>query len=133
MLHLPGRADDTTARDVGQMSGLPTEQRMFLDKLLEAPGIRVSAGVFQPGARTAWHVHGIGQLFLIEHGRGVVATRDAVSIARPGDLIYSPGGEEHWHGADPTSIFTYTVISLGDTTFIDEPVDDAMYLAAFAR
>jgi quercetin dioxygenase-like cupin family protein len=131
MLLKHGRSSDATLSDVGQSSGTLTPRKMLLDNLLDAPGIRVGAAVFQPGTRTGWHFHTEGQLFLVEHGRGIVVSRDAASIATAGDLIYSPPGEEHWHGADPTSVFIYTVVSLGETKWLDSEVLDHDYLAAF--
>jgi quercetin dioxygenase-like cupin family protein len=130
MLHIHGSAATQTVSDVGQISGGPPEQRMLLNGLLEAPGVRVAAAVFQPGARTGWHWHEGGQLFLIEHGQGIVVSEDSISLAGPGDLIYAPPGERHWHGAGPSSLFVYTVISLGATTWLDQEVVENEYLAA---
>jgi quercetin dioxygenase-like cupin family protein len=57
---------------------------------------------FLPGARTAWHSHAHGQTLHITEGVGLVGTRDGVILeVRPGDTIYTPPGEEHWHGATP--------------------------------
>jgi quercetin dioxygenase-like cupin family protein len=42
----------------------------------------------------------------------------------PGDLVYALPGEEHWHGAAPDSIFVYTVVSIGETTFLDEVLEE---------
>lgn len=55
---------------------------------------------FAPGARTAWHSHDLGQTLHVTEGVALVGTRDGtVVVARPGDTIYTPPGEEHWHGA----------------------------------
>ena len=57
---------------------------------------------FAPGARTAWHSHGLGQTLYIVEGIALIQSRDGVIIeAHPGDVIYTPPGEEHWHGAAP--------------------------------
>ena len=57
---------------------------------------------FTPGARTAWHSHAVGQALLITEGIALLGTRDGhVIVARPGQVVYTPPGEEHWHGAAP--------------------------------
>jgi quercetin dioxygenase-like cupin family protein len=57
---------------------------------------------FAPGARTAWHSHGLGQTLYIVEGIALIQSRGGDLIeAYPGDIIYTPPGEEHWHGAAP--------------------------------
>ena len=67
----------------------------------EAPSqLRVNMVRFAPGAHTAWHSHVNGQTLHVTEGRGLVQSRDGEVIEiRPGDTIYTPPGEEHWHGA----------------------------------
>ncbi|MEV6410952.1 cupin domain-containing protein [Kribbella sp. NPDC051718] len=70
----------------------------------QEPGQRmVAARVrFAPGARTAWHSHANGQTLHITDGVALIGTRDGGVIrATPGQTIYTPPGEEHWHGATP--------------------------------
>jgi len=67
----------------------------------DASRIRVNTVRFAPGARTAWHSHSLGQTLHVIDGIGVVATRDKVIVMRPGDTVYTPPGQEHWHGALP--------------------------------
>jgi quercetin dioxygenase-like cupin family protein len=123
--HQRGRVGSPTRRDVGESSGNPAVGMMMLDTLLEAGNIRVNAAVFQPGCRTWWHYHTEGQLFIVEHGRGMIATRSGeIQVVESGDLVYAPPGEEHWHGAAPDSIFVYTVVSIGETKFLEEVRDD---------
>jgi len=56
--------------------------------------------LFTPGARTNWHSHAVGQTLHVTDGIGLVQTRDGKTIRmRPGDTVYTPPGEEHWHGA----------------------------------
>ena len=67
-----------------------------------ADGQRANVGRvrFAPGARTAWHSHDLGQTLHITEGVALVGTRDGrVLVARPGETVYTPPGEEHWHGA----------------------------------
>jgi quercetin dioxygenase-like cupin family protein len=62
----------------------------------------VSKVRFLPGARTAWHSHARGQTLHITEGAGLVGTRDGTVLeVHPGQTIYTPPGEEHWHGATP--------------------------------
>lgn len=78
----------------------------------EEPG-RTSAGrvTFQPGARTAWHAHPYGQALVVVEGRGRAQQwgGPAQEIA-PGDVVWIPAGEKHWHGAAPDSAMTHIAI-----------------------
>jgi quercetin dioxygenase-like cupin family protein len=66
---------------------------------------------FEPGARTAWHIHPLGQTLIVTAGCGW-AQRWGGSIEeiRPGDLIWFSPGEKHWHGATPTTAMTHIAI-----------------------
>ena len=66
---------------------------------------------FEPGARTAWHTHPLGQTLVVISGFGRVQ-RDGgpVEEIRPGDLVWFPPGEKHWHGATPTTAMTHVAI-----------------------
>jgi quercetin dioxygenase-like cupin family protein len=75
----------------------------------EAPSrLRVNIVRFAPGARNAWHAHPRGQTLYVTEGRGLAQARggEAVEI-RPGDVIYTPPGEWHWHGAAPEHFMTH--------------------------
>jgi quercetin dioxygenase-like cupin family protein len=78
--------------------------------------IRVNIVRFEPGAHTAWHSHANGQTLHVTDGRGLVQSRggDAVEI-RPGDTIYTPPDEWHWHGAAPDHFMSHLAMweSLG--------------------
>lgn len=75
----------------------------------EAPA-RISGATvtFEPGARTAWHTHPLGQTLLVLEGVGL-AQREGGPIEeiRPGDLVWFPPGEKHWHGARPDCSMTH--------------------------
>ena len=92
---------------------------------------------FTPSARTNWHSHTVGQTLHCTDGTGLVVTRDGTVIAlRPGQTVWTPPGEEHWHGA-ATSCFMSHLAMLestdeGDPTTWLEPVDDAEYARANA-
>ena len=67
-------------------------------------GIQALAVHFDPGARTDWHTHSSGQVLYIVQGAGLVQTGDGTTVeVSPGDVVYSPPGERHWHGAKPSS------------------------------
>jgi quercetin dioxygenase-like cupin family protein len=74
---------------------------------------RVSFGnvTFEPGARTAWHTHPLGQTLLITSGLGRVQRWGGpIEEVHPGDIVWIPAGEKHWHGASPTIAMTHTAI-----------------------
>jgi quercetin dioxygenase-like cupin family protein len=74
---------------------------------------RVSAAsvTFEPGARTAWHTHPLGQTLIITAGVGWVQRQGGpIEEVRPGDVVWFPPGLKHWHGATPTTAMTHTAI-----------------------
>ncbi len=81
---------------------------------LPPSGLSVAAVHFSPGARTAWHSHDGGQTLYVTEGRGLVQARgQEVAELRPGDVVYAPDGEEHWHGASPEHLMTHLSITEG--------------------
>jgi quercetin dioxygenase-like cupin family protein len=75
--------------------------------------MRLNAGgvTFEPGARTAWHTHPLGQTLIITAGRGWVQTEGGpIEEVRPGDVVWFPPGEKHWHGATPTTAMTHIAV-----------------------
>jgi quercetin dioxygenase-like cupin family protein len=78
----------------------------------EAPA-RVSGAVvsFEPGARTAWHTHPLGQTLIVTAGRGWAQREGAaVEEIRPGDIVWFAPGEKHWHGATATTAMTHVAV-----------------------
>ena len=74
----------------------------------EPSRMRVNAVHFAPCARTAWHSHAVGQTLHVTEGVGLVQARGGeVTEIRPGDTIYTPPGEWHWHGAAPDHFMTH--------------------------
>jgi quercetin dioxygenase-like cupin family protein len=86
---------------------------------------------FEPGARTAWHTHPLGQTLIVTSGRGWVQTWGGpVEEVTPGDVVWFPPGEKHWHGATPTTAMTHIAIQEGlDGKTVDwlEQVSEAQY------
>ena len=78
----------------------------------EAPARVVVARVaFEPGARTAWHTHPLGQTLYVISGVGRFQTLgQPIFEIRPGDTIWIPPGEKHWHGASPENAMTHIAI-----------------------
>lgn len=89
---------------------------------------------FEPGARTAWHTHPLGQTLLVTAGKGRVQ-RDGgpVEDIGPGDIVWFPPGEKHWHGAAPDTAMTHIAIAEADENgkVVEwlEQVSDADYRA----
>jgi quercetin dioxygenase-like cupin family protein len=105
-----------------------------LDPLFEAadPARVVGASVtFEPGARTAWHTHPLGQTIIVTAGLGWAQREGGpVEEIRPGDVVWFPPGEKHWHGATPTTAMTHIAIQErldGSTVEWLEPVSEADY------
>jgi quercetin dioxygenase-like cupin family protein len=77
----------------------------------EPSRVRVNAVHFTPGARTAWHSHAVGQTLHVTEGVGVVQARGGeIVVMRPGDTIYTPPREWHWHGATKNHFMTHLAI-----------------------
>ena len=107
-----------------------------IDPLFDAPEpARVSSNsvTFEPGARTAWHTHPLGQTLFVTAGRGWAQRLGGpVEEIRPGDVIWFPPGEKHWHGATSTSAMTHiSVVEKLDGKSADwmEHVTEEQYLA----
>jgi quercetin dioxygenase-like cupin family protein len=88
--------------------------RVRQDPVNEAPApgrVRAVNVTFEPGARTAWHSHPLGQTLVVTAGFGRAQTwGGAVEELRPGDVVWIPPGEKHWHGAAPTVAMTHLAI-----------------------
>ena len=85
-----------------------------LDPLMEAPEparVRAAAVTFEPGARTNWHTHPLGQTLVVTAGAGLAQVWGGpIRAIRPGDVVWFPPGEKHWHGASPTTAMTHIAI-----------------------
>ena len=73
--------------------------------------VLVASVTFEPGARTAWHVHPLGQTLVVTAGCGLVQSEGGpVQQIRPGDVVLCPPREKHWHGATRTTAMTHIAI-----------------------
>jgi len=85
-----------------------------IDPLFQSPDPARAGGVsvtFEPGARTAWHSHPLGQTLIVTAGCGLAqGWGGPIQKIRPGDVIWFSAGEKHWHGATPTTAMTHISI-----------------------
>jgi quercetin dioxygenase-like cupin family protein len=107
-----------------------------IDPLFQAPDPALVQGAsvtFEPGARTAWHTHPLGQTLIVTAGCGWAQRWGGpVEEIRPGDVVWFPPGEKHWHGATPTTAMTHIAIQeKKDGKVVDwmEQVSDDQYQA----
>jgi len=98
----------------------------------DAPARLFAASVtFEPGARTAWHAHPLGQTLIVTAGCGLAQRWGGpIEQIRPGDVVRFPPGEKHWHGAAPTTAMAHIALVEmlnGQTTDWMEKVSDEQY------
>lgn len=105
-----------------------------IDPLFAAPSPARVAGAsvtFEPGARTAWHTHPLGQTLIVTAGSGRAQRHGGpIEEIRPGDVVWFAPGEKHWHGASPSTAMTHIAIQENlDGKVVDwmEKVSDAEY------
>ncbi|WP_340313202.1 (R)-mandelonitrile lyase [Rhizorhabdus argentea] len=106
-----------------------------VDHLTVAPApsrVGVASITFEPGARTAWHTHPLGQTLVVTAGMGWTQCEgEPIVEIRAGDVIWCPPGHRHWHGASPTTAMTHIAIQEAlDGRMVDwmEHVSDEHYL-----
>jgi quercetin dioxygenase-like cupin family protein len=104
---------------IGSQPSMPGPSEWFtgtvrIDPLFPAtaPARMAAASVtFEPGARTAWHTHPLGQTLIVTAGRGWAQREGGpVEEIHPGDVVCFAPGEKHWHGASATTAMTHTAI-----------------------
>jgi quercetin dioxygenase-like cupin family protein len=107
---------------------------VWQDPIIEAQAparVRAARVSFEPGARTAWHTHPLGQTLYVVSGLGRVQTWGGpVREIRAGDVVWIPPGEKHWHGASPAAAMVHIAIHEAlDGKHVDwlEPVSDQQY------
>ena len=97
-----------------------------IDPLFQAPDPALVQGAsvtFEPGARSAWHTHPLGQTLIVTVGLGWAQVEgEAIEEIRPGDVIWFPPGVKHWHGASPATAMSHIAI----TDALDGKVADWM-------
>lgn len=114
--------------------------RVRQDPLIDAPAparVRAVSVTFEPGARTAWHTHPLGQTLYVLAGCGRVQTEgESVREIRAGDVVWIPPGEKHWHGAGPDTMMVHLAMQEAENgsaaTWL-EHVTDAQFTAPVER
>lgn len=108
--------------------------RVRIDPVIMAPDpsrVRALTVTFEPGARTAWHTHPLGQALIVTAGKGLVQTSgDRIHEIRSGDVVWFAPEERHWHGAAPDTGMTHIAIQEaldGSNVTWMEHVTDAEY------
>jgi quercetin dioxygenase-like cupin family protein len=104
----------------------------------EPSPMRVNVVRFAPGARNAWHAHALGQTLHVTEGIGLIqSSTGEVLKLRPGDTVYTPPGEWHWHGAAPDHFMTHLAMweapADGPESEWGEQVSDEEYAAVASR
>ena len=110
---------------------------VWQDPIIEAPAparVRSARVTFEPGARTAWHTHPLGQTLYVISGNGRVQSFGGpVREIRAGDVVWIPPGEKHWHGAAPKTAMVHVAMQEAlDGKHVDwlEHVSDEQYAKA---
>ncbi len=127
-------------RNGSQPSGQGKEEnftgKVRIDPLFQTPAparVSVAYVTFEPGAHTAWHSHPLGQTLVVTAGSGRVQREGGkIEEIRPGDVVWAPPGEKHWHGAAPTTAMTHiSIVEQQDGKSADwmEKVSDEQYRA----
>jgi len=125
---------------IGSRASIPGPDGWFtgqvrIDPLFEAPDPARAAGAsvtFEPGARTAWHTHPLGQTLIVTSGFGRVQREGGpIEEIRPGDVVWFEPGEKHWHGAAPETGMSHIAIQEaldGEVVEWMEQVSDVQYV-----
>lgn len=110
--------------------------KVRIDPLNTAPGparVTCASVTFEPGARSAWHTHPLGQTLVVTSGCGWTQCEGHPIVEiQAGDVVWCPPGQKHWHGATPTTAMTHIAIQEAlDGKIVEwlEKVTDAEYLA----
>jgi 4-carboxymuconolactone decarboxylase len=123
---------DAAAGTPGPATNFTGEVRVESRFQAQSPG-RVGGGTvtFQPGARTAWHTHPLGQTLIVTEGCGLVQNEGGVrQTIQPGDVVWIPPGVRHWHGASRDEAMTHVAVAEsldGSAVTWLEHVSDAEY------
>jgi quercetin dioxygenase-like cupin family protein len=135
MQHIP--VNDTVKTPAERFTG---DVYLTMIKTPEPPSRLVASLVrFTPGARTNWHSHAVGQTLHVTDGIGLVVNRDGQVIRmRAGETVWTPPGEEHWHGGTDTTCMSHIAMlegpeAGGDGTTWLEPVTDQQYQDAHQK
>jgi quercetin dioxygenase-like cupin family protein len=114
------RAGDAKPEATGAFTGKSDLRRLLTAQ--QPGGLAATIVHFEDGARTNWHVHPGEQVLYIVEGQGRAGTEAEAFSVGPGDLVYSPPGERHWHGAAPGAAMTHlSVTTVGAPEWFEAP------------
>jgi quercetin dioxygenase-like cupin family protein len=116
----------------GRSDGAPAERRtatftglVYAEPLGAGDGATAASVFFAPGARTFWHWHEHGQFLHVLTGHGLICAEGGrPAPLRPGDVVWVPPGERHWHGGGPDTVMAHLAVSLGTTNWLDAVSDE---------
>src|ERR1700684_4049138 len=117
MIIAPGDGSSASQRRAATFTG-----EVWPTPVTSAPGgeAMIASIFFAPGARTFWHSHDGGQVLQVLAGSGLVGRRgEAPRALRPGDTVWAPPGEVHWHGAGAEAFLSHLAVSLGTTQWAE--------------
>lgn len=131
MFPVSGQAQEAyTVIQNGDIPSHAVRREHFFRPTEDAP-YGVSLVTFDPGARTCWHTHPLGQRLIVTQGSGLTGTADGkVWEIKAGDVVWCPAGVKHWHGASPTTAMQHLAIhGMKDGKMVDwmEEVTDEQY------
>jgi quercetin dioxygenase-like cupin family protein len=118
----PNESKENSEMDIKRSASQPSTKgsadyftgTVRIDSLFEAPEparVRGANVTFEPGARTAWHTHPLGQTLIVVSGLGWAQREGgAIEEIRSGDVVWFAPNEKHWHGATPTTAMTHIAI-----------------------
>ena len=99
---------------------------VYGDRAFAEENIAITNVLFTPSARTYWHSHSGGQLLTVDRSGGARRRPQRQRIIEGSDVVFASAGQQHWHGAAPTSFLLHTSVAMGTTTWLEE-VSDADY------
>ena len=128
-------ANGTVASATGPAEWFTGRVRVDQSFTTDAPArLRTALVTFEPGARTAWHTHPLGQTLIVTAGCGRAQSAGGpVRMLKPGDIVWFSPGERHWHGAAPQTALTHLAMQEAENGVVvtwEEHVSEADYLAA---
>ena len=118
MIIVPGRSPELAS----EQRGSTFTGSVWADPVLPTTDdMTINTVFFSPRARTFWHHHDRGQLLHVLAGSGLICTAgERPRSVRPGDIVWVPPRERHWHGAKPGSFLTHLAVSIGTTVWAGE-------------
>lgn len=129
---IPGGSRPSTRAPAEYFTGTVRQDSVI--ETADPARIRAVSVTFEPGARTAWHTHPLGQTLIVTAGRGLAQSWGGpVREIRVGDVVWFPPGEKHWHGAAPDTAMVHLAIQEAlDGKAVDwlEHVTDEQYRGA---